>query len=243
MSNSTNSSKNVKLIAIAVLATLLVIGGGFGIFALLNQKSQNAEVSRSKSQATQSGEAGGTSKAENEISSVSNAEKKTFKSKISSISFDYTSDWSLTETSEKNENVDQVKTILQKNGKTIELDEVKMLGGLGGRCDENQKGTILRAEKLAGIQPTVSWSVMEYQYTGKTEKTLKVVSKDRSGDYNCENGGFGWEYPIGEYDFAVGGFTGLKGLVGLEFKFVGDSSNLSAEEKKEIVEFLSSLKF
>ncbi|MFZ2275411.1 MAG: hypothetical protein WAV68_00355 [Candidatus Nanogingivalis sp.] len=49
MSNSTNSSKKVKLIAIAVLATLLVIGGGFGIFALLNQKSQNAEVSRSKS--------------------------------------------------------------------------------------------------------------------------------------------------------------------------------------------------
>ena len=34
MSNSTNSSKNVKLIIIAVLAPLLVIGGGFGIFAL-----------------------------------------------------------------------------------------------------------------------------------------------------------------------------------------------------------------
>ena len=109
MSNSTNSSKNVKLIIIAVLAPLLVIGGGFGIFALLNQKLQNAEVSRSKNQ---TGEV-------SEIFSSPNIEKKTFKSKISSISFDYSSDWMLSETSEKNENVDQAKTILQKNGKTI----------------------------------------------------------------------------------------------------------------------------
>jgi hypothetical protein len=233
MSNSTNSSKNVKLIIIAVLAPLLVIGGGFGIFALLNQKLQNAEVSRSKNQ---------TGKV-SEIFNSPNIEKKTFKSKISSISFDYPSDWMLSETSEKNENVDQAKTILQKNGKTIELNEVKMLGGLGGRCDENQKGTILRAEKLAGIQPTGSWSVMEYRYTGKSEKALKVIDRNRSGDYDCENGGFGWEYPIGQYAFEQGGFTGSNNLVGLEFKFVGDSSKLSAEEKKEIVEILSSLKF
>ena len=243
MNNSTQKTNQTKTIIITILATLAVVGGGLGVFALLNQKPQSTEVSRSKSQTSETGGASEISKVENGTSDISSVGKKTFKSKVSGISFDYPSDWAVSETSEKNSNIDQVITILQKNGKSIELDEIKMVDGLGGRCDENDKRPILRAEKLAGIKPTGSWSVMEYQYTGKAEKTLKVVNKDRGGDYTCENGGFGWEYPINEGDFARGGFTGLFGLKGLEFKFVGDSSKLSAEEKKEIVEILSSLKF
>lgn len=213
--------------AIIVLSALLINQQN----EINNLKNGSAKISSSsevKKEAETEGIKGG------EVAPV--ASKNTFESKHTNLKFEYPEGWTISEKQQGNRASGDVyvytTTLTNKNGKKIVLME-GLNSGLGGTClDENKKITVnkLNDSKISGF-PVVEIS------NGLSE--IFVSHSSKHGQVSeCEASWFsvltvaGVNSPI---KFNTGDPLYAK------FELEGKSSDLSAVEKKEVVEILSSL--
>ena len=239
--------KNNKLtITLSVLIILLVIVGGVGMFLMIQQNNhQQQEIKNLKTQIENSAK-----RSENEPVETNNqaVKKLTWKSEITNLKFDYPESWTIKVGDPRldlfgTRNV----TLMNKTGKTIILNE-DFNGGIGGTCSEEQRGQTTAFSKLAttsieglGVFETRGKTIRIFSgyhelYVSKTAKEGKFDSCDvvyypviRAGESDDED--------------AVSQIESKNGnrLISVVFGYDGKVSELSVDEKAEIVEILSSL--
>jgi hypothetical protein len=226
--------KNNKLtITLSVLIILLVIVGGVGMFLMIQQNNhQQQEIKNLKTQIENSAK-----KSENKPAETDNSQtvkKLTWKSEITNLKFDYPESWTL---GKKNEELfpDRHTVVLSKNGKETYFEEDE--SGFGaGPCDDQ---TFIQFKRHARIMNNTLSVVEESGSQNRIYVSTDTDLKDGMVKF-CDTVMDSVILPKDQNDTWGGIYSGSR-KPRVSFYYNGDSSNITVEEKAEIIEILSSL--
>jgi hypothetical protein len=225
--DSVKNQKSKKKKVVIVLTILMLLAVGIYLCLTSSRKDQNKNNKVNDKQLSQI--------------KTEKTKIKTFKSKHTNITFQYPSNWTLKETDAIIPGV----VLTNENGRELDFYE-NFEGGLGGFCrDYSQDNKVLTFKKLAktGVDNVNVFEVKDEK--GGVEIGLsRAVSDDGKHNY-CD---IQYYFILSSlYDYLGPLVTGIKSKTGQElvyayFMFGSQNDDLSAKEKAEMVEILSSFR-
>ena len=226
--------KNNKLtITLSVLIIILVVVGSAGMLLMIQQNNhQQQEIKDLKNQIENSAK-----KSESKLAEANNsqaAKKLTWKSEMTNLKFDYPESWTL---GNKNEELfpNRHTVVLSKNGKEIYFEEDE--SGFGaGPCDDQ---TFVQFKRHARIMNNSLSVVEESGSQNRIYVSTDTDLKDGTVKF-CDTFLDDVILPKDQNDTRGGIYIGSR-KPRISFYYNGDSSNITVEEKAEIIEILSSL--